>query len=231
MLIETRKLNKREINVVTSLDVAETFEKEHYHVMEDIREIQSKISTPPEFSGLFYEGEYKASNGKKNPMYYMNRDGFSLLAMRFTGKKALEWKLKYIMAFNEMEKQLKERQSIQWQQTRLAAKDMRKLETAEIKELVQYAQTQGSKNAKKYYLALSKLANKMIGLSGGQREQASVTQLNRLTLVENIIHHVIQEGIEKQLPYKQIYQICKARPEQFKKLYISRTNFKKVLDK
>ncbi len=51
MLIETRKLNKREINVVTSLDVAETFEKEHYHVMEDIREIQSKISTPPRIFG------------------------------------------------------------------------------------------------------------------------------------------------------------------------------------
>jgi len=68
MLVELKKINKAEINVVTSLDVAETFGKEHYHVMEDIREIQSKISTP-EFSGLFYEGEYKASNVKKNPMY------------------------------------------------------------------------------------------------------------------------------------------------------------------
>lgn len=42
-------------------------------------------------------------------MYIMNRDGFSLLAMGFTGKKALEWKLKYINAFNEMERQLRER--------------------------------------------------------------------------------------------------------------------------
>lgn len=106
MLVETRKLNKREINVVTSLDVAETFEKEHYHVMEDIREIQSKISTP-EFSGLFYEGEYKASNGKKNPMYYMNRDGFTLLAMGYTGEKAMRFKLAYINQFNQMEELLK----------------------------------------------------------------------------------------------------------------------------
>lgn len=106
MLVETRKLNKREINVVTSLDVAETFEKEHYHVMEDIREIQSKISTP-EFSGLFYEGEYKASNGKKNPMYYMNRDGFTLLVMGYTGEKAMRFKLAYINQFNQMEELLK----------------------------------------------------------------------------------------------------------------------------
>lgn len=106
MLVEVRKLNKREVNVVTSLDVAETFEKEHYHVMEDIREIQSKISTP-EFSGLFYEGEYKASNGKKNPMYYMNRDGFTLLAMGYTGEKAMRFKLAYINQFNQMEELLK----------------------------------------------------------------------------------------------------------------------------
>lgn len=106
MLIETRKINKREVNVVTSLDVAETFEKEHYHVMEDIREIQSKISTT-EFSGLFYEEEYKAANGKKNPVYYMNRDGFTLLAMGYTGQKAMRFKLAYINQFNQMEELLK----------------------------------------------------------------------------------------------------------------------------
>lgn len=106
MLVELKKLNKAEVNVVTSLDVAETFGKEHYHVMEDIREIQSKISTP-EFSGLFYEDEYKASNGKGNPMYYMNRDGFTLLVMGYTGEKAMRFKLAYIKQFNAMEELLK----------------------------------------------------------------------------------------------------------------------------
>lgn len=106
MLVETRKLNKREINVVTSLDVAETFEKEHRNVLADIRNIQSEISTA-EFSALFYEGEYKASNGKKNPMYYMNRDGFTLLVMGYTGEKAMRFKLAYINQFNQMEELLK----------------------------------------------------------------------------------------------------------------------------
>lgn len=106
MLVETKKINKKETVIVTSRDVAETFEKEHYHVMEDIREIQSKISTP-EFSGLFYESEYKASNGKKNPMYYMNRDGFTLLVMGYTGEKAMKFKLAYIKQFNAMEELLK----------------------------------------------------------------------------------------------------------------------------
>ena len=106
MLVETRKLNKREINVVTSLDVAETFEKEHRNVLADIRNIQSEISTA-EFSVLFFEDEYKASNGKKNPMYYMNRDGFTLLVMGYTGQRAMKFKLAYINQFNQMEELLK----------------------------------------------------------------------------------------------------------------------------
>ena len=105
MLVEIRTVNKEEVTVVTSLDVAETFGKEHYHVIEDIREIKSKLSTP-EFSGLFFEGEYKASNGKKNPMYYMNRDGFTLLVMGYNGEKAMRFKLAYINQFNAMEKAL-----------------------------------------------------------------------------------------------------------------------------
>lgn len=87
MLVEVQKLNKEEVTVVSSLDVAETFEKEHYHVLEDIRTIEDKISSP-EFSGLFFESNYKAKNGKKLPMYYMNRDGFTLLAMGYTTEKA-----------------------------------------------------------------------------------------------------------------------------------------------
>lgn len=89
--------------VTTSLQVAETFGKDHYHVMEAI---QGLLSTP-EKSGLlkdaFAKGTYKASNGKTNPMYYMNRDGFTLLAMGFTGERAMSFKLQYIQAFNSME--------------------------------------------------------------------------------------------------------------------------------
>lgn len=106
MLVETRKLSKKEVTVVTSLDVAKTFEKEHYHVIEEIRAIREKTSST-EFSGLFYESDYVASNGKKNPMYLMNRDGFTLLVMGYTGEKAMKFKLAYINQFNEMEELLK----------------------------------------------------------------------------------------------------------------------------
>jgi Rha family phage regulatory protein len=105
MLVEITKINKEEVTVVTSLDVAETFSKNHFDVMESIRTIESNVSTM-EFSMLFNLASYKASNGKSNPMYYMTRDGFTLLAMGYTGEKALTFKLAYIRQFNAMEKAL-----------------------------------------------------------------------------------------------------------------------------
>lgn len=97
--------------MVSSLEVAEKFEKNHRDVLRAIKNISTEISTA-QFCALFKLNSYKASNGKQNPEYLMNRDGFSLLSMGFTGKKALDWKLKYINAFNQMEKRLKSGDSL-----------------------------------------------------------------------------------------------------------------------
>ena len=105
MLVEVKRINKEEKVICTSLDVAETFEKYHKDVLESIREIKKDISTA-EFSALFYEDTYKASNGKKNPMYLMNKDGFTLLVMGYTGQKAMKFKLDYIKQFNTMREML-----------------------------------------------------------------------------------------------------------------------------
>lgn len=105
MLVEVKRISKTEMTVVSSLDVAETFDKNHRDVMESIRNIETNISRA-EFSALFYLDFYKASNGKTNPMYLMTRDGFTLLAMGYTGVKAMQFKLAYIKQFNAMEKTL-----------------------------------------------------------------------------------------------------------------------------
>lgn len=97
---------KNQQAVTSSLQVAEAFEKNHKDVLEAIRD---KMSTAENSALLemFYEDTYVAGNGKRNKMYYMNRDGFTFLAMGFTGKKADEFKLKYIEAFNQMENSIK----------------------------------------------------------------------------------------------------------------------------
>ena len=106
MLVEVQKVNKEEVTVVSSLDVAETFEKKHYHVLRDIKELECS----EEFRlSNFGESSYRNSQNKKQPMYYMTRDGFTLLVMGYTGHKAMKFKEAYIKQFNAMEKQLKEK--------------------------------------------------------------------------------------------------------------------------
>lgn len=95
--------------VVSSRQIADSFEKRHDHVMRDIEDIMRGLPKNGD-TPMFYKTEYvHEQNGQSYPMYLMNRDGFTLLAMGFTGKAALEWKLKYIAAFNEMEKKLAEK--------------------------------------------------------------------------------------------------------------------------
>lgn len=92
--------------VASSRQVAENFGKEHKDTLESIRQILAAENSATK--SMFYETTFE-NRGKQYPMYLMNRDGFTLLAMGFTGKAALEWKLKYIAAFNEMEKKLTEK--------------------------------------------------------------------------------------------------------------------------
>lgn len=93
--------------VTTSLQVAESFDKKHRHVLSAIDELKEGVAE--NWADLFWEDTYVHPQNKQSyRIIYMNRDGFSLLAMGFTGKKALSFKLKYIEAFNKMEKEVKD---------------------------------------------------------------------------------------------------------------------------
>ena len=88
--------------VVSSRQVAEKFGKQHKDVLENIRNILVAENSATKF----YQESIHEYRGQRFPEYLMNRDGFTLLAMGFTGKDALQWKMKYIAAFNEMEQAL-----------------------------------------------------------------------------------------------------------------------------
>lgn len=92
--------------VVGSREVAEKFGKRHADIIRTVHNLIENDSTQ-KCVQLFHEAAYQDNSGKSNKAYLMNRDGFSLLAMGFTGAKALGWKLKYIEAFNKMEAELK----------------------------------------------------------------------------------------------------------------------------
>lgn len=94
--------------VTSSRQVAEVFDKRHSDVVRAIEnKIENLTSQNCEVKNMFYQKSY-SHRGNTYKEYLLNRDGFSFIVMGFTGKKADEWKLKYIEAFNQMEKTIKE---------------------------------------------------------------------------------------------------------------------------
>lgn len=92
---------EKDLMITDSRNIADVFGKQHKHVLESIRNLEKDV---PNFGQMFFEGVLPDSYGREQKVYFMNRDGFSLLAMGFTGSEATRWKLKYINAFNELEK-------------------------------------------------------------------------------------------------------------------------------
>lgn len=91
--------------ITTSLKVAEVFGKRHNDVLKSIRNLTSAQNCA--VLKMFETSSYVSEQGKEQPMFIMNRDGFTLLAMGFNGEKALEFKINYIEAFNKMEEVIK----------------------------------------------------------------------------------------------------------------------------
>lgn len=94
---------------VSSLDVARHFGKRHDNVLRDIEAL--KGACDEEFRRLNFEETINRVKGPKGatrtePAYNLTRDGFALLAMGFTGEKAIAFKVAYIKAFNQMEAEL-----------------------------------------------------------------------------------------------------------------------------
>lgn len=91
---------RNERTVVSSLDVADKFIKDHKNVIRDIQALECS----EEFTRLNFElSDYVDIQGVTQPCYAMTRDGFSFLVMGFTGKAAARFKEAYIKAFNEMD--------------------------------------------------------------------------------------------------------------------------------
>ena len=151
--------------VTTSLQVAKNFEKRHDNVLRDIENLHKDVLN---FEEMFIESTELDSYGRDRRIYYMNRDGFSLLAMGFTGKKALQFKLKYIDAFNQMEKQLQQQKPLSLpEQIQLIAKGYENL-SADVEDIKNRMGLPSN-----MALAFSKKRNaKIINVLGGKKSNA-----------------------------------------------------------
>lgn len=200
-----------------SLLVAKHFEKEHFRVLRAIENLECSEEFRASNFGL---SSYKSKQGKDLPMYRMTRDGFTFLCMGFTGAKAAKWKEAYIKAFNAMESRLlrlAKDEQVEWKQARLQGKDVRVSTWGTcVKEFVEYCKAQGSKSAEKYYVAITSMEYKALGLIEQKekvpshfRDTLDLMDLSFLMTAELTAVNAIRYGMEKGMGYKDIFQLAK----------------------
>lgn len=194
-----------------SLVVAEGTGNKHHAVKALIKRYENDMKS----FGTFGISNAESTGGRPETYYQLNEEQAAfLMTLLRNSPQVVAFKKELVRQFYAMRRLIMERQTSEWQETRRIGKLSRKAETDTLKQLVEYAALQGSEHPDKLYLVYSKLANKMIGIS--KRDAATVSQLNNLSLAENIILHCVEAGMAAGKHYKEIYQDSKARLEMFK---------------
>ncbi len=206
-------LNKKKIPFTTSEIIAEGTNNQHKNVKELIRKYENDMKSFGTLDVL--NGE--STGGRPKEVFLLNEEQAAfLMTLLRNSQVVVAFKKELIRQFYAMREYIYEHNSPQWQQKRAESKSNRRMETDTIKDFVAYAIAQGSTHADQYYTLYSKLANNTVGLPSGQRDNASIFQLNNLTVVEAMLASIIKACMAKGMSYKDIYQICKTRLEAYK---------------
>jgi Rha family phage regulatory protein len=210
-------VRKRKKSVTTSLLVAEKFGKQHKNVIQRIENIISEdVGDRLNFQPIFYHDSYD----REQKMYEMDKHSFIILAMRFTGKKALEWQHRFVDAFEAMELAILEQKNKAWEETRIEGKQVRYELTEEIQDFIEYAEAQGSQNAKMYYMQITKMANQALFLIGRKapqhfRNMLDMMQLSFLQTAEFVARNALRNGMQDGMYYKDIYVMARDKVTAF----------------
>lgn len=177
-----------------------------------------------EFGKLSNHLKYLEVTKNKTKVYDLNEEQATfLITMLRNNKIVVEFKKNLVKQFYAMRRHLIEIQSNSWIETREISKQNRLKETDVIKQLVEYAKSQGSTHSDKLYITYTKLANSIIN---SKRDHASTMELNNLTLIESIILQTIKIDMSIGMQYKEIFQDCKGRIETFKDITYMNSNKK-----
>jgi len=229
-------VTKKEI-FTDSKVISEMLEVNHKDLLRTVEKIINRQknnvpSSPLKFPQKFIKSSFINKMRRTYEMYDMNEQAYMKLAMHLKGyEKAEQVQDSIIEAFSLMKQALLSQQNASWLNAREKTKEIRHAETDVIKEFVEYAIKQGSKNASRYYANVTKMTNKalelLIQVKNGEplRNLADIMEQGYIQILDNRAMDSIELGMKNELPYKFIYKIAK---EEVNKLTDS-LNFKKSI--
>jgi phage regulator Rha-like protein len=215
--------------------IAEGFGVEHRSVITLIKKYSDdfqefgKLPTKIGFDDISNEIKSQSKGvRKRQEIYFLNEDQATFLGTLIRNSEtSVKFKKLLVKDYSRCKKELAvigHRQTdSEWLETRIQGKEDRLSATDAIKTFIDYAREQGSKNPDKYYMALTKMENAELFLVAGKfknlRDVMSRKQLFTIAVADGIVEKSIYEGIAKKLYYKDIFQLAKARTQQFAALY------------
>ena len=216
---------KRDEVFTNSKIIADMLEVTHKDLLRTIEKVtnrqkNNRLASPLKYPQKFIESSFKNKMGRIYKMYELNEQAYLKLAMQLSGyEKAEIVQDQMIEAFTMMKQQVLNMQNNSWIAKRDEAKQIRQKETDVIKDFIEYATKQGSKNANKYYMNITKMTNKALELLiqtdeyKPLRDLATITELGFIQMLDLRAMQAIEDGMKRQLPYKEIYKYAKEEVE------------------
>ena len=190
-----------------SRDLASLLDHRHRTIFESITKYSTELS---ELGILPFETERLKTDhlGEREHKFVMlNEDQcYFILTLMRNNDHVVKAKLNLVKAFRDARTQLAYRDI-----ARIDGKQVRKLETKAISDLVDYAKAKGSKSADMYYTNITKMTNKLLGIESGTRDNLDARTLGDIAVMEKIVSNAVSDGINAGLDYKEIFQLAKNR--------------------
>ena len=200
-------------DVFTTSDVIAENAEINYRSVQ--RTIENQLNRLEKFGQVRFEiTPVKYDRGTNEKKIYHLNEGQATLLITFLKNtdKVADFKTELVRQFMVMKRFILEKQTADWQQSRLTGKQARKAETDIITtKLIPHAESQGSKNAVMFYTNYSRLVNLTLGIEAGKRDNLPIAYIDAIRFMEHAIENIISIEVDKGTHYKEIYQICKAK--------------------
>lgn len=211
------------VPLASTIDIAEGMRLEHRAVLFLVQKYESEFQEIRTFAAAL-----RKSGGRPITYYWLDEEqALYLVTLMKNSDIVRSFKRKLAHDFLAMRRMLSDlasqRQNAQWLETRNTGKQKRRVETDTIQRFVAYAVAQGSKNAERYYANISKMQNKALFFVEQKfkniREILNLQQLSIVICADEIVTKALDDGMAKEMPYKDIYQLAKTRIESFAEIH------------